>query len=202
LLGRALDLQFSIEKTNADLGDKRLPFLKNPASMRAGDEFNRAEASMLVHEFNADAMQAYANWRRKELENYKDKGLLPQAMELEAAFARSDEYKTLAAAYAARNKELFNRPPPKGPQQAPAAPAAPASNFTERRAAELGLSTPDATPTPALLERKFSKPAARSAPAPESTTGLLPTEGETASSFSRNIRRPALNDLLKKNGGR
>lgn len=203
LLGRALDLQFGIEKSNADLGDKRLPFLKNPASMNVGDEFNRAEASMLVHEFNADAMKAYAEWRRRELENYKDKGLLPQAMELEAAFARSDEYKALAAEYAARNKELFNRPPPKGPQ--PAAAGAPASDFSTRRSAELGLGEGPAAapaPTPALLERKFSKPTAKVAAAPESSTGLLPSEGETASAFSRNIKRPALNDLLKKHGGR
>lgn len=198
LLGRAFDLQFSIEKTNANMGDRRLPFLKNPAAMTAGDEFSRAEASMLAHEFNADAMEAYANWRKKELVNFKEKGVLPQAMELEAAFARSDEYKALAAAYAARNKDLFARPAPKGRQPAAAAPA---GNFSDRRAAELGLATPRSTPDqPALLERKFSAPASKPA-ARAADSGVLPSESETAGAISR-LARPALADLIKKSGGR
>ena len=198
LLGRAFDLQYGIEKTNANLGEKRLPFLKNPAAMAAGDEFSRAEASMLAHEFNADAMEAYANWRKKELANFKDKGLLPQAMELEAAFARSDEYKALAAAYAARNKELFARQAPKGRQ--PATPA-PAGSFTERRSEELGFGTPPAAvgTNPALLERKFSAPAKPAKAAAESS--ILPSESETAGTISR-LARPALADLIKKSGGR
>lgn len=198
LLGRAFDLQYGLEKTNANMGELRLPFLKNPAAMAAGDEFNRAEASMLAHEFNADAMEAYAKWRAKEMETYKAKGMLPQAMELEAAFARSDEYKALAAAYAARNKEMFNRAPPKG---RPAEPAAAPSNFAERRSAELGLGGAEtkATPNPTLLERKFSAPAKKAAKASEGS--ILPSESETAGAISR-LARPALTDLLKKNGGR
>jgi len=201
LLGRAMDLQFSIEKTNATMGEKRLPFLKNPAAFKVGDEFNRAEAGMLANEFNAEAMDAYAKWRKRELENYKAKGLLPQPMELEAAFARSDEYKALASSFAARTKEMFNRPAPKGRPQEPAANT---PSYAETRAAELGIAEPAATVNPNLMERRLSRPKAAvpAAAANESSTGLLPTESEAASSFSRNMKRPSLNDLLKKHGGR
>lgn len=201
LLGRALDLQFAIEKTNANMGEKRLPFLKNPAAFKIGDEFNRAEAGMLAHEFNAEAMDAYAKWRKNELANYTAKGLLPQPMELEAAFARSDEYKALAASFAARTKEMFSRPAPKGRPQEPAANT---PSYAETRAAELGIAEQPVTPSPALLERKFSRPkvAAPATPAAEASTGLLPSEGETATSFSRNLKRPSMTELLKKHGGR
>lgn len=208
-LGRALDLQFSLAKNDSDLAGKnqRLPFLLNPAAYQVGDEFHRAEASMLVHEFNAEAAEKYAAWRREQLKNYTDKNQLPQPMELEAAFARSDEYKDLRAKFKARNESIFNRPPPTNAQKTEpvaAAGEAPVGNLAGESARALGIPVPDVTATPALVERKFSKPNVTPAKtaAPTAATGLLPTEGETASAFSRVMKRPALNDLIKKHGGR
>ena len=211
-LGRALDLQFSLSKNDSDLAGKnqRLPFLLNPAAYQVGDEFHRAEASMLVHEFNADAAQLYAGWRREQMKNYTAKNQLPQPMELEAAFARSEEYKQLRSAFKARNEAIFNRPPPTNAQKtAPTAEAvaeAPLGTLAGESARALGVAVPDVTATPALVERKFSNPKVKATPstpaANAGATGVLPTETEAASAFSRIMKRPALTDLLKKNGGR
>jgi hypothetical protein len=208
-LGRAMDLQFSLAKNDSDLAGKnqRLPFLLNPAAYQVGDEFHRAEASMLVHEFNADAAGLYAEWRREQLKNYTAKGQLPQPMELESAFARSDEYKQLRSAFKARNEAIFNRPPPINSQPAAskaAVPETPVGTLATESPRALGITVPDVTATPALVERKFSKPnvTPAKAAAPAAATGLLPTEGEAASALSRVMKRPALTDLIKKHGGR
>ena len=112
ILGRVLDLQGAIERSNLELTSKHgsLPFLINPKTYSIGDEFARGEASALIGEFNQDATQLFADWRKRQLETYKRNGQIPNAGELEAAFANTPEYQALRKEYADRNKQILKRP--------------------------------------------------------------------------------------------
>lgn len=136
MLGRTLDLQGSIERSLLESTSKNgtLPFLINPKSYQIGDEFTRGEASALIGEFNQDAAEMFAAWRDKQLANYKAKGQLPNAGELERAFAQTQEYKNLRRTYAERNKEILTRPMPESPRTSPA----PAEAWQQ----DLGLDVP------------------------------------------------------------
>ena len=110
-LGRILDLQQMAEKTQLELSSKHgnLPFLINPKSYQLGDEFVRGEALALIGEFNQDATQAFANWRKAQLAKYP-KSQVPTAGELESAFARTKEFRDLRQQFADRNREMMRRP--------------------------------------------------------------------------------------------
>lgn len=110
-LGRVLDLQGEIEKTNLELASKHgtLPFLMNPKSYELGDEFSRGQASALIGEFNSEATQMFANWREQQLAKYP-KGKTPSAGELEAAFAKTAGFKELRESFAEKNRELLRKP--------------------------------------------------------------------------------------------
>jgi hypothetical protein len=109
-LGRILDLQQMAERTQLELSSKHgnLPFLINPKSYQLGDEFVRGEALALIGEFNQDATQAFANWRKAQLAKYP-KSQVPTAGELESAFARTDAFRELRQQFANRNREMMRR---------------------------------------------------------------------------------------------
>jgi hypothetical protein len=109
-LGRILDLQGQLEKTQLELVAKHgtLPFVINPKSYEIGDEFSRGIASSLIGEFNADATQMFAAWRDQQLSRYP-KGSAPKPGELEAAFARTPQYQALREQFADRNVEVMKR---------------------------------------------------------------------------------------------
>jgi hypothetical protein len=111
-LGRVLDIQQMVEKTQLELSAKHgnLPFLVNPKSYQLGDEFVRGEALALIGEFNQDATQAFSDWRKAQLAKYKDKSQIPSAGELESAFARTDAFRELRQQFANRNREILRRP--------------------------------------------------------------------------------------------
>lgn len=111
-IGRILDLQQMAERTQLELSSKygNLPFLINPKSYQLGDEFVRGEALALIGEFNQDATQAFADWRKTQLAKYKDKSQVPSAGELESAFARTDAFRELRQQFADRNREILRRP--------------------------------------------------------------------------------------------
>ena len=110
-IGRILDLQQMAERTQLELSSKHgnLPFLINPKSYQLGDEFVRGEALALIGEFNQDATQAFANWRKAQLAKYP-KSQVPTAGELESAFARTQEFRDLRQQFADRNREILRRP--------------------------------------------------------------------------------------------
>jgi YD repeat-containing protein len=111
-LSRVLDLQQMVERTQLELSAKHgtLPFLVNPKSYQIGDEFARGEALALIGEFNQEATQAFADWRKAQLAKYKDKSQIPSAGELESAFARTDAFRELRQQFADRNREILRRP--------------------------------------------------------------------------------------------
>jgi hypothetical protein len=111
-IGRILDVQQMVEKAQLELSSKHgnLPFLVNPKSYQLGDEFVRGEALALIGEFNQDATQAFANWRKTQLARYPDKSQVPTAGELESAFARTDAFRELRQQFADRNREILRRP--------------------------------------------------------------------------------------------
>jgi len=111
-IGRILDVQQMVEKAQLELSSKHgnLPFLVNPKSYQLGDEFVRGEALALIGEFNQDATQAFANWRKAQLARYKDNSQVPTAGELESAFARTDAFRELRQQFADRNREILRRP--------------------------------------------------------------------------------------------
>lgn len=111
-LGRILDIQQAVERTQLELSAKHgtLPFLINPKSYQVGDEFVRGEASALIGEFNQRATQAFAEWRRQQLSKFKDKSQVPSAGELESAFARTQGFKDLRQQFADMNREILRRP--------------------------------------------------------------------------------------------
>lgn len=111
-IGRILDLQQMAERTQLELSSKHgnLPFLINPKSYQLGDEFVRGEASALIGEFNQDATEAFANWRKQQLAKFKDKSQVPSAGELESAFARTQEFRDLRQQFADKNREILRRP--------------------------------------------------------------------------------------------
>jgi YD repeat-containing protein len=111
-LGRILDIQQNVERTQLELSAKHgtLPFLINPKSYQIGDEFVRGEASALIGEFNQQATQAFADWRKTQLAKFKDKSQVPSAGELESAFARTDAFRELRQQFADRNREILRRP--------------------------------------------------------------------------------------------
>ena len=110
-IGRILDLQQMAERTQLELSSKHgnLPFLINPKSYQLGDEFVRGEALALIGEFNQDATQAFANWRKAQLAKYP-KSQVPTAGELESAFARTQDFRDLRQQFADRNREILRRP--------------------------------------------------------------------------------------------
>lgn len=110
-IGRILDLQQMAERTQLELSSKHgnLPFLINPKSYQLGDEFVRGEASALIGEFNQDATEAFANWRKAQLARYP-KSQVPTAGELESAFARTQEFRDLRQQFADKNREILRRP--------------------------------------------------------------------------------------------
>ena len=111
-IGRVLDLQQAAERTQLELSAKHgtLPFLINPKSYQLGDEFVRGEASALIGEFNQQATQAFADWRKQQLARFKDKSQVPSAGELESAFARTEGFRELRQQFADKNREILRRP--------------------------------------------------------------------------------------------
>lgn len=111
-LGRVLDLQQMVERTQLELSSKHgtLPFLINPKTYQIGDEFARGEALALIGEFNQDATQAFSDWRKQQLARFKDKSQVPSAGELESAFARTQEFRDLRQQFAEKNREILRRP--------------------------------------------------------------------------------------------
>jgi hypothetical protein len=111
-IGRVIDLQQMAERTQLELASKHgtLPFLINPKSYQLGDEFSRGEALALIGEFNQQATQTFADWRKEQLAKFKDKSQIPTAGELESAFAKTKVFGDLRKEFAQMNKSILNRP--------------------------------------------------------------------------------------------
>lgn len=179
ILGRALDLQGSIERANLELASKHgtLPFLINPRTYQLGDEFARGEASALIGQFNQDATEMYANWRQRQLEAYKRNNRIPNAGELEAAFTQTAEYKNLRREYAEKNKEILKRPAGGAPQTA----EAPAQQWS----ADIGMGKPAGEGVSSVRGRSLKQP-----------------EAKPATKEATKPKTPSVRDLAKQFGGR
>jgi hypothetical protein len=70
----------------------------------------RGEASALIGEFNQQATEAFADWRKAQLAKFKDKSQVPSAGELESAFARTQGFRELRQQFADKNREILRRP--------------------------------------------------------------------------------------------
>jgi hypothetical protein len=70
----------------------------------------RGEASALIGEFNQQATEAFADWRKAQLAKFKDKSQIPSAGELESAFARTQGFRDLRQQFADKNREILRRP--------------------------------------------------------------------------------------------
>ena len=153
-LGRILDLQGQLERTQLELVSKHgtLPFLINPKSYEIGDEFSRGIASSLIGEFNSDATEMFVKWREQQLSRYP-KGTAPKPGELEAAFARTPQYEALRDQFAEKNMAVMKRTgesAPKG-QMNPA-------NYEQALGIEPEKAAPEKTKSP--KERSAVKKAA------------------------------------------
>jgi YD repeat-containing protein len=180
-LSRVLDLQQMVEKTQLELSAKHgtLPFLINPKSYQIGDEFVRGEALALIGEFNQDATQAFADWRKAQLAKYKDKSQVPSAGELESAFARTDAFRELRQQFADRNREILRRP----------AQSRPATGETPADFRSLGLGEAPKEQPKSIRGRSITNPEIR----PEKSADRKPPEKP---------KTPSARDLAAQFGGR
>jgi hypothetical protein len=67
-------------------------FLVNPASPGPFDAFSLSAGQNILAGFNAAVMEEYAAWRKKQVEDMRARGQVPQAGELENAFIRTKKY--------------------------------------------------------------------------------------------------------------
>lgn len=78
---------------------KTLPFLVNPSAFQTTDQFKRGEIQGIAGQFNAEASKLYAEWRKRQLQNFQKYGQVPTAGELEANFTKQPEYLKLKEDY-------------------------------------------------------------------------------------------------------
>jgi hypothetical protein len=108
-----------IEAKNAELFNTHgaLPFLANPAAMNVGDQFARAEVQAIFGQLNADATDMYNEWRRGQVEEFRKRGQVPSAGQLENAFAKTPQFDQLRLDYAELATKVRLRPVETAPEQ-------------------------------------------------------------------------------------
>lgn len=108
-----------IEAKNSELLSNygALPFLINPAAMNVGDQFARAEVQAIFGQMNAEATSMYNDWRRNQVAEFRKRGQVPSAGELENAFAKTAEFQKLRDDYAEMATKVRLRPIETAPQR-------------------------------------------------------------------------------------
>ena len=108
-----------IEAKNAELFNAHgaLPFLANPAAMNVGDQFARAEVQAIFGQMNADATDMYNEWRRNQVAEFRKRGQVPSAGELENAFAKTPQFQQLRDDYAEMATKVRLRPVETAPER-------------------------------------------------------------------------------------
>lgn len=101
-----------IEAKNAELFSAygALPFLVNPAAMNIGDQFARAEVQAIFGQMNAQATSLYNEWRRNQVAEFRKRGQVPTAGQLENAFAKTEAFQKLKDDYAEMATNVRLRP--------------------------------------------------------------------------------------------
>lgn len=101
-----------IEAKNAELFSAygALPFLVNPSAMNIGDQFARAEVQAIFGQMNAEATSLYNEWRRNQVAEFRKRGQVPTAGQLENAFAKTEAFQKLKDDYAEAATKVRLRP--------------------------------------------------------------------------------------------
>ena len=137
-----------IEAKNAELFNTHgaLPFLANPAAMNVGDQFARAEVQAIFGQMNADATDMYNEWRRGQVEEFRKRGQVPSAGQLENAFAKTPQFEQLRLDYAELATKVRLRPVETAPEQKASISQSPVAGMNAQE--ELNK-VPSAVPPPA-----------------------------------------------------
>ena len=108
-----------IEAKNAELFSAygALPFLVNPAAMNIGDQFARAEVQAIFGQMNAEATSLYNEWRRNQVAEFRKRGQVPTAGQLENAFAKTEAFQKLKDDYAEAATKVRLRPVETAPER-------------------------------------------------------------------------------------
>jgi hypothetical protein len=137
-----------IESKNAELFNAygALPFLVNPAAMNVGDQFARAEVQAIFGQMNAEATSLYNEWRRNEVQEFRKRGQVPTAGQLENAFAKTPQFQQLRDDYAEMATKVRLRPVESAPEQKSSISQGPVAGMNAQQ--ELNK-VPSAVPPPA-----------------------------------------------------
>jgi hypothetical protein len=136
-----------IEAKNAELFNAHgtLPFLVNPAAMNIGDQFARAEVQAIFGQMNSEITALYNQWRKGQVEEFRKRGEVPSAGQLENAFAKTPQYEQLRLDYADLATKVRLRPVETAPERE-AVSASPVAGLKPQ--AEINK-VPSGTPPPA-----------------------------------------------------
>jgi hypothetical protein len=85
--------------------------------MNIGDQFARAEVQAIFGQMNADATDMYNEWRRGQVEEFRKRGQVPSAGQLENAFAKTPQFEQLRLDYADLATRVRLRPVETAPEQ-------------------------------------------------------------------------------------
>lgn len=137
-----------IESKNAELFNAygALPFLVNPAAMNVGDQFARAEVQAIFGQMNAEATSLYNEWRRNQVQEFRKRGQVPTAGQLENAFAKTAQFQQLRDDYAEMATKVRLRPVESAPEQKASISQGPVAGM---KAQEELNKVPSAVPPPA-----------------------------------------------------
>jgi hypothetical protein len=137
-----------IESKNAELFNAygALPFLVNPTAMNVGDQFARAEVQAIFGQMNAQATSLYNEWRRNQVEEFRKRGQVPTAGQLENAFAKTPQFQQLRDDYAEMATKVRLRPVETAPEQKASISQGPVAGMNAQE--ELNR-VPSAVPPPA-----------------------------------------------------
>jgi len=137
-----------IESKNAELFNAygALPFLVNPTAMNVGDQFARAEVQAIFGQMNAQATSLYNEWRRNQVEEFRKRGQVPTAGQLENAFAKTPQFQQLRDDYAEMATKVRLRPVETAPEQKTSISQGPVAGMNAQK--ELNR-VPSAVPPPA-----------------------------------------------------
>jgi len=114
LLQSALSIDQQIERDNAELTKNvgTPSFLRMPSAANITDQAARPIVQALQGEFNAKAIKEFQMWRDNEIRRNEqiNPSYVPKPNELEAAFTRTDAYKTLQRQFRDESVRILSRP--------------------------------------------------------------------------------------------
>ena len=103
----ALDITKAIAQKNAELTAVGVPSFNIPQiGQGITDEYAKGRIQALQGEFNADMNKQFSLWAQEQLKSYPA-GTSPKPSELEAAFARTPEYKDALKMAMARSNDII-----------------------------------------------------------------------------------------------